>query len=258
MAHEGEVLQLTGAQPGSCGPVGLKIKTYCDNGLKSLSDWIVGANVDGFHLKNINPGKDFTPTAWADLRKAKPGEPCPECGGALEAHRGIEVGHVFYLGTKYSESMGAQFLDEAGKSHPCEMGCYGIGVSRTMQAAIEQSNDKDGAIWPFAIAPFQVILCLLDVTDPATKSAADSIYEGLTAAGVDVLYDDRDERAGVKFKDADLLGIPLRINVGKRSLAEGGQVELVERKTKTAQKVVASDAVAEIIKWIKIQTEKSS
>lgn len=251
LCHEAEVLQITGAHPGSCGPVGLKIAVVCENGLQSLSDWVVGANEDGFHLKNVNPDIDFKPARWADLRRAKEGDACPECSeGKLKSHRGIEVGHVFYLGTKYSKSMGASFLDEKGKSHFCEMGCYGIGIGRTVQAAIEQCHDQDGMIWPLPLAPFEVLITLLDVSDPETKAVADRLYQGLQDAGVEVLMDDREERPGSKFKDADLIGIPLRINVGKKSLADGGQIEMIERQGKKMTKIKAEEGLASIKNWL--------
>lgn len=251
MANETEVIKLTTAKPGSCGPVGLKIPVYCDQGLKNHGDWIVGANSEGFHQFGINPDSDFQPKAWADLRKAREGDMCPECKtGRLKSHRGIEVGHVFYLGDKYSKAMGAKFLDETGKERLSEMGCYGIGVTRTVQAAIEQSHDKDGMIWPLSLAPYQVLISLLDVDDPATKGAAETIYNELTSKGVEVLLDDRNERPGSKFKDADLIGMPLRINVGKKSLSDGNQVEIIERKTKKMTKVQAAQAVNSVLDWI--------
>ena len=251
MAAEADVLNLTGAHPGSCGPVGLKIRILCDSNLRSLSNWIVGANADGYHLLNVNPPKDVPHLEWADLRKAKEGDLCPECkAGKLKSHRGIEVGHVFYLGDKYSEAMGARFLDERGVSRPCEMGCYGIGIGRTMQAAVEQSHDKDGIIWPLPLAPYEVLLCLLDVGDTETKSAAENLYNDLQKLKVEVLFDDRDERPGGKFKDADLIGIPLRINVGKRSLSDGKNIELYDRKKKTNTKVPLEKALPEITKWL--------
>lgn len=251
MCTEGEVLAITGAHPGSCGPVGVTCAVICDNGLKNLKNWIVGANVDDFHLYNMNPDVDFKVTRWADLRKAREGDLCPECGGKLQSHRGIEVGHVFYLGDKYSKAMKATYLDEKGKTTYCEMGCYGIGIGRTVQAAVEQSHDKDGIVWPLALAPYEVLICLLDVGDEATRSVAEKIYHDLLEKNVEVLLDDRDERPGGKFKDADLIGIPMRINVGKKSLADGNQVELVERRTKKIDKVKAAEAVGHVLAWMK-------
>lgn len=236
MLTDEEVKAVTGANPGSCGPVGLNIPVYIDNGVNGLKNYIVGANEDGFHLKNINHDIDFKPTKVADLRMARAGDKCPKSAGRLQSFRGIEVGHVFYLGRKYSEKMKAHFLDKNGKAQPFEMGCYGIGVSRTVQAIIEQMHDADGIIWPVAIAPFQIHICLLDLKDEKVAKKANEIYSKLLDLGYDVILDDRDERPGFKFKDADLLGMPFRVNVGAKTL-EQGDVEVVERKTKQMTKV---------------------
>lgn len=248
MLTDEEVQQTTGAHPGSCGPVGLKIPVYMDNGVAGLKNYIVGANEDGFHLKNVNHDRDFKTTLIADLRMAKAGDRCPEDPtGRLQAFRGIEVGHVFYLGKKYSEKMKATFLDQYGKSQPFEMGCYGIGVTRTVQAAIEQSHDKDGIIWPLAIAPFHVHICLLDPKDSQLSEWSNQIEKQLEAKGFDVIVDDRDERPGVKFKDADLLGMPFRLVVGRKGF-DNNEVELVERKTKQVQKIHPEKALEVILK----------
>ena len=199
--------------------MGLKIPIYLDTGVEALVNYIVGANKDGFHIKNVNTGRDFNPAKVVDVRLAKAGDQSPDGKGFLKPYRGIEVGHIFYLGTKYSKIMNANFLDVDGKSKPIEMGCYGIGISRTVQAAIEQNHDKDGIIWPRAIAPFQVHICLLDPRDAATAGVAEKLYVDLKNQGIDCMMDDRDERPGVKFKDADLLGMPLRINIGARGLS---------------------------------------
>jgi len=237
-----EVRQVTGAGPGSCGPVGLKIPIYMDQSVQGILNYVVGANVDGFHLKNVNHGRDYQVTKIADLRLAKDGDPSPAGDGKLRGHRGIEVGHVFYLGTKYSKAMNANYLSKESESKPIEMGCYGIGVSRTVQAVVEQNHDADGIIWPYAIAPFHVHLCLLDPDAPNVVKVCEDIMQGLEHAGLEVFIDDRDERPGVKFKDADLLGLPIRINLGKRGL-EGGQIEIVDRKTKEVSKVSPSEVV---------------
>lgn len=236
MLTDEEVREVTGASPGSCGPVGLQIPVYLDNGVANLKNYIVGANEDGHHLRNVNHERDFKVAKVADLRMAREGDKCPESNGTLKAYRGIEVGHVFYLGTKYSQKMGATFLDAQGKSQAFEMGCYGIGVTRTVQAAIEQSHDKDGIIWPKAIAPFHVHLCVLDPKDTELMSVADKFYQDLGHVGIEVLMDDRDERPGVKFKDADLLGMPIRVVIGKRGL-DNNEIEVVSRKTKEVQKI---------------------
>ena len=231
-----EVKETTGAMPGSCGPVGLKIPVYMDNGVAGLKNYIVGANEDGFHLKNVNHDRDYKATKLSDLRMAREGDRCPESQGRLKAFRGIEVGHVFYLGRKYSEKMKASFLDQQGKAKAFEMGCYGIGVTRTVQAAIEQSHDADGIIWPKAIAPYHVHICVLDQKDPQMMGIANELEKNLEAKGLDGLVDDRDERPGFKFKDADLLGMPVRVVLGKKGF-DAGELEVVERRTKTVSKV---------------------
>ena len=245
-----EVKAATGAAPGSCGPVGLKIPIYMDQGVQHLKNYIVGANKDDFHLKGVNHGRDFQVTQTADLRLAREGDHCPiGKGGVYKLHRGIEVGHVFYLGTKYSKKMNVTYLDKNSQSNWVEMGCYGIGISRTVQAAIEQSHDKDGIIWPLAIAPFAVHFCLLDPDHPELSAYAEKLYQELMGAGVEVLMDDRAERPGIKFKDADLLGMPLRITLGKKGF-ESGMVEVVVRKSKEQLKVAAPEAFAFVKNWL--------
>jgi prolyl-tRNA synthetase len=250
MLTDEEVKEVTGAAPGSCGPVGLKMPVYCDNGVMGLKNFIVGANEDGFHFKNVNLDRDFKITQAVDVRMAKAGDLSPDGKGVLQAFRGIEVGHVFYLGTKYSQKMGATYLDKDGKSQPIEMGCYGIGVTRTVQATIEQSHDADGIIWPMAIAPYHVHVCALDVGDAAVMGLANEIESSLQGQHFDVLIDDRDERPGVKFKDADLLGMPLRVVIGKKGL-DKGEVEIVVRKTKQMIKVPVSQVIPELLKLLK-------
>ena len=245
MLNEKEVREVTGAWPGSCGPMGLKIPIYMDNGVFNLKNYIVGANEDGFHLKNVNHNRDYSPTEVADLRIAREGDKNPAGAGALKAFRGIEVGHIFYLGTKYSKAMNATYLNEKGEATLIEMGCYGIGVSRTVQAVIEQSHDKDGIIWPEAIAPFHVHICLLDPDEIKSSSVANQIYDELWANGIEVFLDDRNERPGVKFKDADLLGLPYRINIGSRGL-QNGEVELVVRRSKEMEKIKIDAIVAKL------------
>lgn len=246
MLTDEEVKQTTGAWPGSCGPVGLKIPIYLDNGVAGLKNYIVGANETNFHLKNVNHGRDYQPTKIADLRMAKEGDKCPMSDGTLKTFRGIEVGHVFYLGTTYSKMMNANFLDKGGVAQPFEMGCYGIGVSRTVQAAIEQCHDQDGIVWPKSIAPYQVHICVLDPADPQVMGAAEKLHNDLEAKGIDVLLDDRDERPGVKFKDADLLGFPLRVVIGKRGL-DNKEIELVDRKTKAQKKIAPEQIFNQIV-----------
>lgn len=250
MLTDQEVKEVCGASPGSCGPVGLKIPIYMDHGVQGLKNYIVGANEDGFHIKNVNHGRDFQATKVADLRMARAGDKCPQSHGLLKSYRGIEVGHIFYLGRKYSEKMNATFLDQGGKAQAFEMGCYGIGVSRTVQAAIEQSHDADGIIWPKSIAPFAVHMCVLDPKDAGVMEIANKFYKELNSLGFDVLMDERDERPGVKFKDADLLGMPVRVVIGKRGL-DNGEVEVVERKTKAVSKLKPDQVIAEVQKILK-------
>lgn len=247
---DAEVKELTTAAPGSCGPVGLEIPIYGDNGLTNFSNFVVGANQDDYHLKNVSFERDFKFTKMADLRLAKEGDKSPVSQSPLKSYRGIEVGHVFYLGKKYSEKMKALFLDHQGKSKPMEMGCYGIGVTRTIQAAIEQSHDADGIIWPKAIAPFEVHIALLDVKDQAVLQLALDLEKQLQAQQIEVFIDDRDERPGIKFKDADLLGFPVRVNIGSKGLA-ANQLEVVHRATKAVEKVGVENLLKSVIETLK-------
>jgi prolyl-tRNA synthetase len=243
LATDAAVKEVTGAPVGFAGPVGLKAPIYCDLEICALSDFIVGANEADAHLTGVNIERDFTPTACGDYRSAAAGDACARCDkGHLKAYRGIEVGQVFFLGTKYSKPMGVTFLDAEGKETPCEMGCYGIGVTRIVASAIEQSHDKDGIIWPVPLAPYEVAVLDLQQDDPNVVATATRIYDELTAAGIEVLYDDRNERAGVKFKDADLIGLPFRIAVGKKGLAEG-VVEVKRRNATEVAKMKIDDVV---------------
>jgi prolyl-tRNA synthetase len=248
LATDAAVKEVTGAPVGFAGPVGLKttVPIYCDMEICALSDFVVGANEADAHLTGVNIERDFTPTACGDYRAAAAGDACARCDkGHLKAYRGIEVGQVFFLGTKYSKPMGVTFLDAEGKDTPAEMGCYGIGVTRIVAAAIEQSHDKDGIVWPVPLAPYEVAVLDLQQDDPAVVSTATRIYDELTAAGIEVLYDDRNERAGVKFKDADLIGLPFRIAVGKKGLAEG--VVEVKRRNGTEVRKMKIDEVVRAV-----------
>jgi prolyl-tRNA synthetase len=249
-AHPEEVLKHLGVSVGSVGPVGAKgvARIVADESLRSGA-YVVGAGRDGYHLVGVTPGKDFA-CDWADLQVALPGEGCPMCGKPLAVERVIEVGNIFKLGTKFSEPLGAVYLDEQGQQKPIVMGSYGIGPARIAAAAVEQHHDADGIIWPWAIAPFHVHLVPIAVKDAAQMAATEEIERALVGAGLDVLMDDRDERAGVKFKDADLLGVPIRITVGN-ALAKEGIVEIRERATRADRKVPKDgvlDAVREIAK----------
>ena len=224
-----EIFGLLGAHPGSLGAVNFSksdVRVLADERLRGANDMTTGANEDGFHFRNVSIERDIKVTDWFDLRTVNAGEPCPKCGKPLKIQRAIEVGHVFKLGTKYSEKLNGFFVDVDGSRKPCVMGCYGIGITRTMQAIIEQSNDKDGIIWPKSVAPYVVCITPLGVApDGDVMRLAEQIYSELTARGVDVILDDRDERPGVKFKDADLVGFPIRVGIGEKSLAKG-EVEI--------------------------------
>jgi prolyl-tRNA synthetase len=239
-----EVLKATGASPGSCGPVDLKMPVYMDKALKFLNSFIVGANQDGYHLKNVVPGRDFKIEDETDLSQVGAGDPCPECGKKLKLSRGIEVGHIFYLGQKYSKSMNLNYLDDSGKSQFVEMGCYGIGVTRTIQAIIEQNHDENGICWPTSIAPFHVHICLLDPEDEGLSQWVEVYKNSMQKMGFEVFIDDRKERPGIKFKDADLLGFPLRVVAGKRSF-ENDEVELFVRSTQNKLKFPLDQALSE-------------
>jgi prolyl-tRNA synthetase len=240
---EGEPLQH--AEPEACVTPAI----YADERLRGANGMTTGANEDGFHLKNVSIERDIQVTQWFDLRTVTAGEPCAKCGKPLKMRRAIEVGHVFKLGTKYSEKLGATFLDEEGARKPVVMGCYGIGVTRTMQAVIEQCNDKDGIIWPVSVAPYTVCITPLGVApDGAVMQLAEKIYAELTARGVNVILDDRDERPGVKFKDSELVGFPIRIGIGEKSLAKG-EVEIKPRGG-ALQPVKADEAAAAVMKLL--------
>jgi prolyl-tRNA synthetase len=215
------VQELTGAEVGFAGPVGLNLPIYADQAVARMADMVTGANRDNHHLRHVHPERDLALTEVADLRSITPEDACPRCGGALTLLRGIEVGHIFKLGLKYSRALKATFLDREGTDQYLYMGCYGIGVSRIMAAAIEQGHDDNGIIFPMALAPFQVGLIPISLTDAAVAETATRLHDDLEAAGVEVLLDDRDERPGVKFKDCDLLGLPLRVVVGAKALAQG-------------------------------------
>ena len=236
LAADELVTKATGAPVGFAGPVGLRVPTIVDSEVLAITDGVTGANAADAHLVHVRPGRDFQPHRVADIRVAGAGDTCPRCGGELRLFRGIEVGHVFFLGTKYSAPMGCTFLDEQGQSRPMVMGCYGIGVSRIMAAAVEQHHDERGIVWPVSIAPFLVAVIPLGKPGDATADKATEIYAGLRGRGLAVLLDDRPERAGVKFKDAELQGHPFQIVVGQRGLDEGA-AELKDRRTGTSDKV---------------------
>ncbi len=232
MATE-EQLAAAGTVGGYMGPVGIdnkKVIVVVDATVMQMHNVCCGANKEGYHFINVNPGRDFTPTYVADIRLIQEGDPCPHCGGAVSKARGIEVGQVFKLFTKYSSALKATYLDENGKEQPMVMGCYGVGVSRTMAAAIEQNYDDNGIIWPIEIAPYHVLVVPVNTKDEASAAKAEEIYMQLKKVGLETVIDDRNERPGVKFKDADLIGYPLRVVVGPKTLTEG-KLEVKIRKT---------------------------
>lgn len=243
------VRQLTNAEVGFAGPVGLDIPVYVDKEVEMMKNFIVGANETDTHYKNVNIGKDFKPFMVADIRVIEEGDACPKCGKPVKAAQGIEVGHIFKLGTKYSKALGLTFQDEDGQSKVVTMGCYGIGVTRCLSAAIEQNNDENGIIWPVAIAPFEAIVIPVNAKNEEQVNEAEKIYNELKAAGIDALLDDRNERPGVKFKDADLIGIPVRIVVGKR-IGEG-MVEYKERTAEGSTDKTVREAIDDVIKFVK-------
>lgn len=246
MANDKTVQEATGAQIGYVGPIGIKVDhLLVDEEVAHMYNFIVGANEAGYHLKNVNYDRDFKGTV-GDFRNAIEGDKCPECGKPLTIARGIEVGHIFKLGTKYSEAMNANFIDETGESKPLIMGCYGIGVTRTMAAVIEQNHDDNGIIWPLSIAPYQVVVVPAVMKDEKQVSTANEIYDKLQQMGVKTLIDDRNERAGVKFKDADLMGIPIRITVGKK--INDGEVEYKLRDSEDLEVIKIDDIYEKIIK----------
>ena len=236
-----QVEAATGAPLGFLGPVGAKIPIAVDHAVAALTSVVVGANAVDEHLTGVVPGRDFPLDRVLDLRSAEAGDPCPRCGKPLASSQGIEIGHVFKLGTKYSDAMGATFLDADGKATPLIMGCYGIGVSRILAAAVDSSHDADGIVWPLGLAPYQVLFVPMQVNSEDVMRTTRGLADLLESAGVDVLIDDRDQRAGVKFKDADLIGIPLRVVVGERGLKEG-LIEVKWRTEKEARKVGAMSA----------------
>jgi prolyl-tRNA synthetase len=243
-----EVVAVMGAAPGSLGAVRGTIArpealagVFADHAVRLVGNGTTGANRDGYHLRNVNIARDLAVSRFGDFRRVRAGEPCPKSGHPLRSRRGIEVGHIFKLGTKYSEKFGAQYTDDQKQSHFMVMGCYGIGISRTLQAVIEQSHDADGIIWPWNVAPFHVLVCVLDPQLPEAANLARELAAVAEQAGAEVLVDDRNERPGVKFKDADLIGLPLRLTIGGKGLKEG-VVEIKARTSRDVEKVPIASA----------------
>ena len=246
LADERTVEELTSAPVGFAGPVGLEVRMLADASLRGARGMVTGANRGDEHLVGVDQTRDFPDVQFADLRQARAGDACPRCeGGIFGGHRGIEVGHVFHLGTKYSEAMGATFLGADGQERPIEMGCYGLGITRTVAAAIEQHHDDAGIIWPAPLAPYGAHVVPVNATDATLRETAERVAADVEAAGVEVLLDDRDERPGVKFKDADLIGLPVRITVGARALARGC-VEVKARTASEATEVPVGEVAARV------------
>ncbi|MEN8233300.1 MAG: proline--tRNA ligase [Actinomycetota bacterium] len=246
-AHPEEIRDLLGADAGSLGAVGVNgPRILADHQLVDRTNMVTGANLDDHHLRGVDMRRDIEVTEWLDLRTVVAGEACPSCGETLEIFRGIEAGHIFKLGTKFSVALGAMVLDADGTAVPLVMGSYGIGVERNVAAAVEQNHDERGIVWPVSIAPYEVVITAVKIDDEATMSVSEKLYEDLTDAGIDVLLDDRAERPGVKFNDAELIGIPYRVTVGPRGLANG-IVEFVERRSGDKSELAVSDVVANVV-----------
>jgi prolyl-tRNA synthetase len=245
-AQPDEIVEALGAHPGSLGAVGVTdLPVIADEALAGRRDMFTGANTDDVHLRGVDTGRDIRVGRWADLREVTVGEPCPRCGEPLQLLEAIEVGHIFKLGDRYTKIFGATVLGPDGKAIPLIMGSYGIGVERAMATIVECHHDERGIVWPLAVAPFSVVVVVAQSEDIEVAKAGAAIYEQLAAAGVEVIIDDRAERAGVKFRDAELTGIPLRVTVGKRGLAEG-TVEITDRATGQTRKVPVGDAAAQV------------
>ena len=256
-AKQEEYKNIAGCDLGFAGPLHLKAKIVADQMVPTISNGVSGAGRKDFHLKNINFKRDYNPDLIGDIRNIQPGDKCPKCSNSVTFFRGIEVGHVFKLGTKYSSAMNANYLDADGKSHPMIMGCYGIGVSRIVAAAIEQNNDKWGVRWPLSLAPFDIIITPTNMSDEKSRTVSNKLYQDFKNQGLDVLLDDRDARAGVKFKDADLLGIPIRVTVGEKSLA-ANKVEIKRRDQEKTLSVSVDDVsrkIAALIQELKKEIE---
>ena len=250
-ASEAAIRAAFGAGPGSLGPVGFNGRIIADRTVAKMADFVTGANRDGFHYTGVNIGRDFPEPEVADLRNVVAGDPSPDGKGVLALCKGIEVGHIFQLRTKYSEAMQCTFLDETGAERPMEMGCYGIGVTRILGAAIEQNHDARGIIWPEPIAPFEAVVCPIGATkSPAVAEAAERIYRALSDAGIDVILDDRNERPGAMFADWELIGVPWRLVVSERGLS-AGTVEIRHRRAADNMVLPEAEALAQVIAAIR-------
>ena len=243
LADRDSVIRATGAEVGFAGPIGLKLEIYADSEVLGMKNFVVGANETGYHIKNVNLPRDIKVTQGLDLRSITEGEPCPKCTGKIRLSHGIEVGHIFKLGTKYSKALNCVYLDENSKEVPMMMGCYGVGINRTFASIIEQNFDENGIIWPMSVAPYHVCIVPVNTSDLYQMELAEKMYNELRRSGVEVILDDRNERPGVKFKDMDLIGIPIRITVGKK--AKEDIVEYKLRKSKLVMEMKAMEAISE-------------
>jgi prolyl-tRNA synthetase len=252
LADDKQVFDATGVPSGYLGPIDLQIPVVADQEVETLRNFTIGANEKNFHVQNVNLGRDFTVQKIADLRQITENDPCPDCGGTIELTKGIEVGHIFKLGDSYSKAMNATFQDSNGVDQLFIMGCYGIGVSRTVAAAIEQNHDEHGIIFPLPLAPFQVVILNLDPKSEKISGAAEDFYRELQEEGIEVLLDDRDERPGIKFKDGDLIGIPYRVTIGKR-FDQQGEIEIRRRGNGETNSLPAVKAKKELIKMIQAE-----
>jgi prolyl-tRNA synthetase len=249
LAREEIVEELTRAPKGFAGPVGLSIPMIADLDIQKMANFVTGANEKDAHLVNVNLMRDFEVNQFVDIRKFSPGDHCPLCGEETRMDKGIEVGHTFKLGTKYSKAMGATYLDDQGKEKEIIMGCYGIGLGRTVAAAIEQSCDQNGIMFPMPITPFQVLILPVNMKIDLLRETAEQLYQNLLAIEAEVLYDDREETPGVKFKDADLIGIPLRVTLGEKNLKRG-LVEIKKRRTGEILLLKKEEVIAKIKEMI--------
>ncbi len=254
LADEGTIERVTGSPPGFSGPIGLSIPLYADRDVELMEDFVVGGNEKDIHITGVNKD-DFNVSGFYDLKIARNGDKCPNCSGTLSSTRGIEVGHIFKLGLKYSEAMHAVFLDSDGKERFMVMGCYGIGVTRIVAAAIEQGHDENGMILPLAISPFEVDVLPVNSSHRESMEFGEQLYKELLEKGVDAIFDDRDERPGVKFKDCDLIGIPIRVTIGEKNLKEG-YIEIKLRHEKTSQRMKKGEAIERVIECVKRTTHQ--
>ena len=256
LADEATIRRVTGAPVGFAGPVGLSVRVIADRDVMGIAAGVTGANEADMHLTGVRPGEDFRPEAVADIRTATDGDPCPRCPGTLRLRHGIEIGHVFKLGTRYSDALNARYTDEHGQDHPVIMGCYGIGINRLLAALIETSHDENGIIWSLGLAPYQVLLVPLNVQKRELMETTERLYNELMSLGVEVLMDDRDARPGFKFKDGDLIGLPLRVVVGEKGLQQG-QVELKWRHEAASRTIPLADAPQRIVAELRQAAEKT-